>query len=83
MLTPALETYPHAGERGAQVMRDVIADTGNLMNQSFNFAQHAVDADGELVERIIAPADWQAFAQVPRYNTLDFPVDLREPIAST
>src|SRR5712691_9749054 len=82
MLAPALEAHPHAGERRTQVMRDVVADTSNLMDESFNLAEHPVDADGELVERVIAPAGRQAFAQIACHDALDSSVDIREPAKS-
>jgi hypothetical protein len=52
------------------------------MDERFNLAQHPVDADGELVERVIAPAGRQALAQIAGNDTLDFPVDVRQPIES-
>src|ERR1700680_3345035 len=61
-------------------MRDVVAYTGNLQDESFNLAQHPVDADGELVERVIAPAGREALAQVACHDPQDSPVDVREPI---
>src|SRR5271156_759912 len=63
VLAPALKADPHAGERRAQVVGDVVADTGNFLNESFNFAQHPVDADGKLIERVITAAGRQALAQ--------------------
>ena len=60
--TPALKACPHAGERRSQVMGNVVADAGNLLDESFDFAQHPVDADGELIEWIIAPVSRQALA---------------------
>src|ERR1700719_2358880 len=62
----------------SQVVRDVVAYTGNLNNKGFNLAQHPVDADGELVERVIAPAGRQALAQVACHDAQDSPVDIRE-----
>ena len=59
-------------------MRDVVADTGNFTDERFNLAQHSVDADGKLVERIIASARRQALAQITGNDTLDTPVDFRE-----
>ena len=64
-------------------MRDVVADTGNLMNKSFNLTQHPVDADRQLVERVIAPARGQPLPQVAGNDSLDPSVDLSEPVVST
>src|ERR1700720_5046337 len=61
-------------------MRDVVADTGNLMDESFNLAQHLVHADSELVERIITPERGEALAQIACHDTLDSPVDFQESI---
>ena len=80
VLAPALEAHPHAGERRAQVMGDVVADAGNFLDESFDLAQHPVDAGGELIERVIAAAGRQALAQIACHDTLDSSVDLREPI---
>src|SRR5437660_2098220 len=76
LFTPAFEPNPHACERSAQVMCDVVADAGNLMNQSFDLVQHAVDAECEVVEGIVASAGRQAFAQIACHDTLDSLVDL-------
>ncbi len=53
MIAAALEPDPHPGERRAQIVRDVVADAGNLLDQRFDLAEHAVHADGELIERIL------------------------------
>src|SRR6266849_8131790 len=63
-------------------MRDVVADTCNLMDERFNLTQHPVDADGELVEWVIAPAGRQALAQIACHDALDSSVDIREPAKS-
>jgi hypothetical protein len=61
------------------IMRDVVTDTSNLVDKSFDLAQHSVDADGELVERVGA-AGRQALTQIACDDALDSPVDLREPV---
>src|SRR6202035_2911392 len=64
-------------------MGDVVADAGNLMDESFDLAQHPIDADGELIEWVIALAGRQALAQIAVYDTLDSIVDLQESTAGT
>src|SRR5262245_61305330 len=48
-----LQPDPHARERRAQLMRDIVADTRDSLNQRFDLVEHAVDDDGELIEWII------------------------------
>jgi hypothetical protein len=36
-----------------------------------------------LIERVIAPASWQALAQVPCHNKLDSPIDLQKAVVCT
>src|SRR5580704_19069860 len=63
-------------------MGNVVTDAGNLMDESFDLAQHAVDAGGELVEWVVAPVRRQALAQIAGHDPSDSPVDLRESTAS-
>ena len=58
-------------------------DAGDLMDQGFDVAQHPVDIDSKLIERITSPAGRQALAQIAGYDTLDSPVDFQEPVLST
>jgi hypothetical protein len=53
VLTPALQAHPHSRERRAQIMRDIVAHAGNLMDESSNVVQHPVHDESELVEWII------------------------------
>src|SRR5579862_2591534 len=62
-------------------MGDVVADPGNLLDESFDLAQHPVDADGKLIERVIALAGRQALAQIAGHDPLNSSVDLRKPTA--
>ena len=64
-------------------MGDVVAYTSNFMDQSFNVAQHPVNAGGKLIERVIAPVGREALTQITGDNTLDSAVDFRKPCAST
>ena len=62
VLAPALEADPHASKRRAEVMGDVVAYSGNFVDESFNLAQHPVDTHRKLIKRVIALACWQALA---------------------
>ena len=55
----ALEAYAHPRQRRAQIVSDVVADAGNLVNEGFDLVQHAVDHAGELVEWIADSAGRQ------------------------
>src|SRR5262249_47033771 len=78
-----LQAYAHAGERRAQIVRDVVADAGDLVDERLDLAQHPVDDDGELVERVVVAARRQALAQVAGDDALDRAVDLLEPLLGT
>ena len=83
VLAPTLEAHPHAGERRAQVMRDVVANPGNLVNESFDLLQHAVHYDGELVKRVIDPTGREPLSQITGDDALDSLVDLFDPLLCT
>src|SRR5258708_7047423 len=82
MLAAPLEAQPHTGERRSQIVRDVIAHAGNLMDECFDVAQHPVDAESEFVEGVITPVCGQALSQVTSHDALYFPIDFQEPLVS-
>src|SRR5258708_23818901 len=63
-------------------MRDIVAYASNLMDERFILPQHPIDADSELIERVIAPACRQALAQIACHDALDSSVDIREAAES-
>src|SRR5262245_39685513 len=75
-----LQSDPHARERRAQLMRDVIAHAGNSMDQHFDLVEHAVDDDGKPVEWIVEALSRQAFAQFAGDNAPNSSVDLLHTI---
>src|SRR5262245_10945890 len=76
----ALEPDPHARERCAQLVRDVVTDAGDSLNQRLDLVEHPVDDDGELIEWIIETLGRQALAQFARNDAPHSSVDLPHPV---
>src|SRR4029077_16919833 len=75
--------HPNAREGSPQIVCDVIANAGNLVDESFDIRQHAVDDNGQFVEWIIASTGRQPLTQIASYDALNLLVDLRHPFLRT
>jgi len=64
-------------------MRDVVACGGILSDEGFDLAQHPVDTGSKLIEWIIFSRGSANARAKSGYDTLNSPVDLQEPLAST
>jgi len=67
----AFQPGDQAGERGAQVMGDVVAHAFHLAHQPFQLVEHAVDHSRDTVDVVVAAAHRQALAEVALDNAAD------------
>ncbi|MNJ76088.1 hypothetical protein D3C77_732960 [compost metagenome] len=52
MLANTIELGAQAGQRGAQVVSDIVTDTFDFVHQALNAVEHGVDDGGEHVQLI-------------------------------
>ena len=83
VLTAAFEAYPHPGQWRPQIVGNVVADSGDLVDESLDLVEHAVDDDGELVEWIVETLRRQALPQIAADDTFDLLVDRLDALLGT
>src|SRR4029077_1096289 len=74
-LPGALQRYPHAGERRAQIVCDVVAYSGQTADQNLDLTQHSAEQGRQFVEWVVGAAGRQPFSQLAGHDALDFAVD--------
>ena len=79
----ALERQPHARERCAQVMGDVIANACKRMDESFHLVEHAIDYRRKFGEGIVGLPMRESFTQVAGDNALNSLIDFYDALAGT
>ena len=70
MLLDPVQLRAQAGERGAQVVGDVVAHAFDFVHQPLNAVEHGVDDGGQHVQFVTPVGQRQTVGQVARDNRL-------------
>src|SRR5258705_7277463 len=79
----ALERQPGAGEWRAQIMRYIIADPGEGVDERFHLVEHAVDDHGEFGEGTVGVPMRESFTQIAGDDALYPRVDLDDAVTGS